>query len=110
MTNREFICTELVTIGHEQVYGPIVLGTEEHKINLGELRGGVSKAIKERCYNPIKHFEKGLRVFERYGVVKIEGYYPFYKIAFVNDPDKWHKFFAAVPAKHKKKAEKRLKP
>jgi len=113
MTNREFIFTELVTIGHEQEYGPIPLGTEEHAVNLFDLINGVSKATNERCYNPIKHFEKGLRVFERYGVLKVlkieDALFPSYRIAYVNDPDKWQKFFDDVPAKHRKKIEGRLK-
>ena len=34
MTNREFICTELVTIGHEQVYGPIPLVDDMGRTNI----------------------------------------------------------------------------
>jgi len=104
MTNREFVFTELVIIGHEMAYGPVPETCEEHKVDLLELRRGASQAAPETQYNPIKQFEKGLKVLERYGVLKITDVFStFYTIAFVNDQDKWRKYFDDIPAKHRKR-------
>ncbi len=107
MTNREFIFTELFIIGHEHKYGPIFLGYEKHNISLIDIKFGFSKAINEVCYNPLKQFEKGLKILESYGVLKIFKESPLYiEIAFVNDPDKWEKFFNDVPKKHQRRMKK----
>ncbi len=107
MTNREFIFTELFILGLEHIYGP--MGYEKHNFSLLDIKHGVSNALHEGCYTPKKHFEKGLRILESYGVLKIifkttPSY--MFTIAFVNDPDKWEKFYNDVPEKHKRRIKK----